>query len=81
MNRAESGDTYLTRELVGATKDGLKSGFPNYDWGENELRNSVFEELTLRFGLPWIELEIGEIPDWNDPRVQKLSQELIEYDL
>jgi hypothetical protein len=73
----------LTEEQVVAARSEVcaevKRRTRRHDWGEGEFRNSVFEHLMDKFDLPWKTIEVGDIPDFDDPRVKALRERLSEY--
>ena len=50
---------------------GIREANPDYIWGDSEFRNAIFEDLVIKFGLPWNN-QIG-CPDFDDERVKKLA--------
>lgn len=50
-----------------------------YNWGRGELRNAVFEYLVIELGLPCVDSEVGSIPDFSNPEVEKLHKKLAEF--
>ena len=49
------------------------------EWGRGDFGNAVFEQLVDEFGLPLKTIEIGQIPDFDDPRVKALNSKLAEF--
>lgn len=70
----------ITPDLMIDLTSGIRSKFaPDVELGRGEMRNLVFENLVSRFGLPWKETPVGQLPDFSNPQVKQLQQELRDY--
>jgi hypothetical protein len=70
----------LTPELIKDTIREFKTEFPRYTPGRGEMKNMVFETYVHRLRLPWVTIEVGDIPDFSDPKVNALHRELSQFE-
>ncbi len=67
------------RNATAAVREDLDTRRFRGQLGKGEAFNAVFETMTLRFALPWKEIEIGAIPDYSHPLVQRLHAEVGKF--
>lgn len=65
----------LTSEKLSDVSFKIRQEKPDYNWGQGELLNAIFEVLVIEQNLPWI--QDGGYPDWDDPRVLELRSEVV----
>ncbi len=73
--------TIVTDSLVKQVATDVRNQNPSIRWGNGEFRNSIFEAFVDYFGLPWMKIDVGYIPNWTDNRVQELKSKLNEFEI
>lgn len=71
----------LTPGIILSTIDEIRDSAPRYPFDlSGEMKNAVFETFVERLRLPLKRIEVGDIPDFDNPLVAKLHQELGEFE-